>query len=181
MKCEQFERRMHQLLDRRLPPEADASLRAHAVVCPSCHEMLEVQGLLLGQVALPFPARGAANRSSQKQAPRPGEALPHGTWWEVVNFLDGLCLDPLLTRGIASPDTSGQDGPEKSTGSALMVGSRNVPSRTPRNPTHLLWRLLRHPRRRFRIRWSACSWCHTRTGPAWHRFRLRWHLVCDRA
>ena len=36
MQCEKFENRMHELLDRREPPESDALLREHALVCGGC-------------------------------------------------------------------------------------------------------------------------------------------------
>jgi hypothetical protein len=46
MQCENFERRLHRLLDERLAPEDDAELRRHAAACNSCDELLASQAVL---------------------------------------------------------------------------------------------------------------------------------------
>ena len=46
MRCEYFDKRLHQLLDLRRPPEADSALLAHASICCQCHETLCAQEAL---------------------------------------------------------------------------------------------------------------------------------------
>lgn len=52
MRCREFEDRMNDLLDQRLPPERDALLLRHAGECRSCHELLAGQATLLAGVEL---------------------------------------------------------------------------------------------------------------------------------
>lgn len=40
MRCDQFERRLNERLDRRLPADGDAQLATHAYHCPQCHALL---------------------------------------------------------------------------------------------------------------------------------------------
>jgi len=46
MKCEQFEQRLHELLDRRCPPETDELLLSHAQSCDGCRQVLSAQEAL---------------------------------------------------------------------------------------------------------------------------------------
>jgi hypothetical protein len=56
MLCEEFEIRFHGLLDRRVRPETDASLCAHAQTCPECSALLETQELLFSGLSALRPA-----------------------------------------------------------------------------------------------------------------------------
>lgn len=51
MRCDEFETRLNEVLDLRLPPESDAELAAHARECASCRTMLEGARCLLQHVA----------------------------------------------------------------------------------------------------------------------------------
>jgi hypothetical protein len=60
MHCEKFKSQLNTVLDERLNPQADLSLRAHALCCCECAELLEMHGELLAAVEqLPSPARRA--------------------------------------------------------------------------------------------------------------------------
>ena len=52
MRCREFEDRMNDVLDQRLPPERDALLLRHAGECHSCHQLLAGQATLLAGVEL---------------------------------------------------------------------------------------------------------------------------------
>jgi hypothetical protein len=52
MRCREFEDRMNDVLDQRLPPERDALLLRHAGECQSCHQLLAGQATLLAGVEL---------------------------------------------------------------------------------------------------------------------------------
>lgn len=47
MQCEEFEARLHELLDLGLRPEADGALERHAASCPGCYRLLAGQELLI--------------------------------------------------------------------------------------------------------------------------------------
>ena len=60
MRCAEFESRLNDLLDRRMRPDADALLGAHARKCESCGELLFAQELLFeGLSAQPRPEPSA--------------------------------------------------------------------------------------------------------------------------
>jgi hypothetical protein len=75
MQCEQFESRLHDLLDRRSRPERDDALRAHAFHCPACRQVLDTQELLwdgLEFFEAPEMSSNFASRVlSQYQPPQP--------------------------------------------------------------------------------------------------------------
>jgi len=52
MRCREFEDRMNDLLDQRLPPERDSLLLRHAGECHSCHQLLAGQATLFAGVEL---------------------------------------------------------------------------------------------------------------------------------
>ena len=61
MQCEEFEFRLNDLLDERLPIERDAVLRAHAAACGGCRRLAEGYGALFhGLAELPPPDCDAA-------------------------------------------------------------------------------------------------------------------------
>jgi len=47
MRCVEFEMRLNELLDERLPPESDPVLESHAVDCPQCGDLLSAHEALL--------------------------------------------------------------------------------------------------------------------------------------
>lgn len=55
MQCEMFEQRMHELLDRRLPPEGDSHLQSHATQCTDCRDLLVGQERLFEGLQLGLP------------------------------------------------------------------------------------------------------------------------------
>ncbi len=74
MQCEKFERRLHQVLDRREAPEDDAQLHRHAQQCAACREMWLAQQVLLESLPrceLPIPEGFAASvvRAAMREAP----------------------------------------------------------------------------------------------------------------
>ncbi len=75
MQCDKFEARLHELLDRRSRPERDDVLRAHALSCPECQQVLEAQELLFDGLEFfecPEPSPDFAGRVlSQYQPPQP--------------------------------------------------------------------------------------------------------------
>lgn len=64
MRCEAFESRLHQILDRRQRPEHDDQLRAHALGCPTCHRMLDAQERLFAGLELFDAPRDEAPQSA---------------------------------------------------------------------------------------------------------------------
>ncbi len=59
MLCEEFEARLHYLLDRRQRPEQDNPLHLHASFCAECRELMEVQECLFDHLdgwETPLPA-----------------------------------------------------------------------------------------------------------------------------
>ncbi len=59
MRCEQFERRLHQVLDRREVPSEDPRLSSHARQCPPCRQRLAAcHRLLTGLDLLELPVPG---------------------------------------------------------------------------------------------------------------------------
>lgn len=59
MRCAQFERRLHQVLDRREVPSEDPRLSLHARQCPPCRQRLAAcQRLLMGLDLLELPVPG---------------------------------------------------------------------------------------------------------------------------
>lgn len=80
MKCDEFQARLHDLLDQRLAPEDDASLQAHANVCDHCDRVLQTQERLfygLAQFSAPTPSGEFAERlaASVVAAPRSRRSL----------------------------------------------------------------------------------------------------------
>ena len=52
MRCREFEDRMNDVLDQRLPPERDSLLLRHAGECRTCHQLLAGQAMLLAGIEL---------------------------------------------------------------------------------------------------------------------------------
>jgi len=64
MQCESFERRMHDLLDRRLLPEEDPELRIHAQQCVACRRTLATQTILMRTLVATMPAAVIASETT---------------------------------------------------------------------------------------------------------------------
>jgi hypothetical protein len=65
MRCHEFEKRLNDVLDRRLAPEEDRKLRGHARRCGQCAEMLEAYRTLtvgLSRMNAPEPEAGFSFR-----------------------------------------------------------------------------------------------------------------------
>jgi hypothetical protein len=65
MRCEQFERRLQDVLDNRLNPEIDEPLRDHAGACPECRELLASYDGILTTVASGWVPRGPRRLTGQ--------------------------------------------------------------------------------------------------------------------
>jgi hypothetical protein len=93
MRCEQFERRLHEVLDARVDPELDEPLHEHAEICPSCRELLGGYDVLLATVASEWVPTGtrqlsarvvdqwrqSSGHQSELPSPRPSRRI-----WQVV-------------------------------------------------------------------------------------------------
>jgi hypothetical protein len=65
MRCDEFSKRLDEVLDQRCDPAADLSLRKHALTCPNCREELVAVGRLLTGLEVwdpPAPAPDFAQR-----------------------------------------------------------------------------------------------------------------------
>jgi hypothetical protein len=114
MQCVEFERRMQELLDLRLPPEQDAVLLAHAAACAACSHRLELQSWLLEQLQRdlhtdpPLTATFAQNavlRLTGRRPDRPNvaTALQLATAGAASCALITLAAWPVLFRADAFP------------------------------------------------------------------------------
>jgi len=75
MRCDEFETRLNDLLDRRVLPETDAGLCAHARKCATCGGLLEAQELLFEGLSALKPTEAsdmsAAVLAAVRQSSRP--------------------------------------------------------------------------------------------------------------
>jgi hypothetical protein len=73
MRCDAFESRLNELLDRRMRPEYDARLSAHACECPRCAETLAIQQLVIAGITDPCddPAPDISRRVARRVWPAP--------------------------------------------------------------------------------------------------------------
>lgn len=81
MQCERFERRLQQLLDRRLCPEQDKALLRHAARCSTCRLWLSAQRRLWEgwrRSCPPEPDRGFAQRVLARTSRSKAAAAPLG-------------------------------------------------------------------------------------------------------
>lgn len=115
MRCDQFDQRLQNLLDRRSRPEWDASLRAHAVKCDDCASKLDLQRRLFATLrsdtqrfarrSVPFPPSHAHSASlctsalSEHQNSRPTQvAHPYLRWSVAAACLLLISLSALALR-----------------------------------------------------------------------------------
>ncbi len=86
MNCEKFESRLHHLLDRRVRPENDPALLAHAGVCFECNRVMSAQQALwdgLDLLEIPEPSAGFEERILAEV----GKSRRQRTWgwvWGIV-------------------------------------------------------------------------------------------------
>ena len=97
MHCEQFERRLNQLLDQRRNPAQDATLDRHACQCPRCQRLLEDQQIILAAVhwrrQTPQVSRTAVRHPALSHAPHPEKTTP----WLMAMI--AICLAVVLASG----------------------------------------------------------------------------------
>jgi hypothetical protein len=123
MECKQFQRRMNQLLDRRVRPDEDERLRSHTLQCADCRALLALQQVVFAALAEapgPLPPRlekvpvppSVVGRPWLAGDPNP-KALP-STADKGRQFWAGLALVLTLLLGLApwrlGPPTSASDG-----------------------------------------------------------------------
>jgi hypothetical protein len=81
MKCDEFERRLHQLLDARTAPETDTDLRRHARKCRRCREVLQgCEQLFDGLRFFEMPAPGSGFSAQVVQRIHPPRRRPPSSY-----------------------------------------------------------------------------------------------------
>ena len=65
MRCEQFDRRLQEVLDARVDPDLDEPLREHAEVCQGCRELLGGYDVLLSAVTSEWLPSGSRQLSTR--------------------------------------------------------------------------------------------------------------------
>ena len=107
MQCEKFEQRLQTLLDRRLRPERDETLRAHASMCRICQKLLDHQAALFDglrafqpppltdEFAVRVLARGRADHS----APMPARRRWRSFWAVGVSVAATLVVSLVVWIG----------------------------------------------------------------------------------
>lgn len=119
MRCDEFEVRLHDLLDERQSPSADGALQQHARRCAACRDMLAVQRLLLDvvattrfaapanlsqRVAAALTVAPAAAPASRPTAAR--RSVARSGWWALASTAALLLLSLIARRsGAPVPDT----------------------------------------------------------------------------
>lgn len=109
MQCEEFEERLNQLLDRRVRPETDAALLAHAQMCSGCRETLEAQQALfdtLDSLDSPEPTADFSRRVVGKVVTQRRAR----TWRRTVFFLAGLAAGIVLAIFIVPRGSESDSG-----------------------------------------------------------------------
>ena len=113
MRCDEFDVRLNQVLDRRWSPESDPQLRHHARVCLSCREQLATTRRLLDgldMLDVPPLADDFALRVVSQVVPA-SHAQPRSSWfsWSVavaalllIGLLPGYWLLRQSTRPVAT-------------------------------------------------------------------------------
>ena len=126
MRCEQFEQRLHRLLDRRETPSEDSRLNRHAERCAQCRETLAACGRMvdgLNLMELPVPGDDFPLRVIRRtQVARPSLAASrrfHGAWAAIAVTLALALLRPVRLA---------QDRAESPAASAPMVARMTQPS-----------------------------------------------------
>ncbi len=99
MRCHEFEIRLHELLDRRLEPQWDRLLRAHARTCPNCQDLLRDQQRILDALA---GRQATVTPSSGRTAPSPAARMRPRVklTWSAGFAIACLVLLPLVSRSL---------------------------------------------------------------------------------
>ena len=97
VQCDQFNHRLHVLLDERILAERDEALIQHASECPNCHSILEMQQQLFGCL-----------QQRQQVEPR-----GHGARWSVALAVTAavlmiLAIPPLSNHSISEQQSASQ-------------------------------------------------------------------------
>ena len=124
MRCERFERRLQQLLDRRLRPEDDEDLLLHAAVCTTCHLWLAAQKRLYESLRWsrpPEPGRTFA----QRVLARSSRVRTAARWRAVVGAAVAIAASLLIvTMPVGrNPNDGRRAQPTSSAKPAPMQGS----------------------------------------------------------
>ena len=94
MRCDEFEYRLHELLDRRVAPDDDAALCSHADGCAECAEMMSLYVAMTGAirvlpkseppVSLPFEVLHRIDQGQAQHATVQYAAIQHATVQHVA-------------------------------------------------------------------------------------------------
>ena len=88
MQCGDFETRLHDLLDLRQAPEADATLRQHAQACAECRELLVAMTAAVGELErweIPAAPRELPHRVAAEIQPlQVASRQPVKNWWRMA-------------------------------------------------------------------------------------------------
>jgi hypothetical protein len=134
MRCEAFEARLDDVLDRRLPPEEDAELAAHAAACDDCRHLLAAHARLLECVAQrvrPQPSPGFVEGVVSLARPGRWRAAPANAAVAVAAVAAILVVGLLpvaswwMARRGASPavaDGDGAGGPRRRPMATALAG-----------------------------------------------------------
>jgi hypothetical protein len=134
MHCEQFEERLHQLLDRRLPPEADDALLAHAHLCSGCRELLEAQQTLFQSLESfePPPTAPDFSRRVVRQAVQTRRAK---IWRRAAYFGGGLAAGIVLAIFVAPRGNDSSSSPGAPSGPEHVAAAADNPADNEKDST----------------------------------------------
>ncbi len=144
MRCVDFEKRLHRLLDRRESPSEDSRLNRHAARCPECRETLAacgrmIDGLNLLELPVPgddFPLR-VVRRTQVRRRSLAASRRFNAAWAAIAVTLALALLVPLAWRAIRT-DSAAAPGPtlarmtQPSTSRTVEAGTDHInPERQP--------------------------------------------------
>lgn len=112
MRCDRFEARVYQLLDRRIDPAMDEQLRDHAEVCETCGELFRAQEDLFVGLTLTEPSLETdefVQRVVDSAQPQTASVGLPTTVWTAVAALSALVLIAVLPWLQAKGTQSGRN------------------------------------------------------------------------
>lgn len=124
MRCEEFEQRLNQILDRRQPLRPSGALLEHADACPRCGQTLSgYQRLQKGVASLEPPQLDAefTQRVVQRIAVSPRTSLGH--WRGLVAMAVAASLLIAVIAGLRHRQGASDSNPMAGTSAPLFVGS----------------------------------------------------------
>lgn len=130
MHCEAFERRLNDLLDRRMPPGSDEALRAHAASCAGCQRLLDGHLVLLA--AYHRPASGVVSYQrdpSTIEFHRTRQRSSVGNWLAA-----SLLIGWAAWRLTAAPDSPVARTSTSVRSAAVALDDPNLPTTDPVSP-----------------------------------------------